>query len=64
MRAKDGLAERLHPDDTIFNSEDTAEVVEGFNCEREDPIAESPSRKCGSIWRSCPTREWQKVDAD
>ena len=58
------IRRHLDPDDTIFNSEDPAEVVEGFDSGHPDGDCGVNAAEMKEYLAELPLREWQKEDAD
>jgi hypothetical protein len=58
------IRRHLDPDDTLFNDEDPAKVVEGFDCAREEGDCGVTAVEMAEYLAELPEREWQKVDAD
>jgi hypothetical protein len=57
------IATHLDPDGMIDNSEDPAEVVEGFDCVREDFDCGVTIEEMREYLAELPLRPWQIVDA-
>jgi hypothetical protein len=58
------IKRHLDPDDSIFNTEDPAEVVEGFDSASEDGNCGVTAVEMAEYMAGLPLRDWQLDSAD